>query len=346
MKKALNVFGIILALIFSLVLVPTLILNPVWRGMSGLLEPEFLQNVVSEVVAEMDASDFTLDSSELSDAMTGEGLDPELAQAIVDSAAVREIAPLLGDDLSKVVAGEFTATSLTAAEIQRIGTEHRDELAELLALLAEDEGEQLSEEEAAQVVDQLVADAPALESDLTTAFLELQTELHTEYAEVLALLTGPLVSTVLLVMALVLALLIFLCRWPHQEGLLWLGIDSALAALPVLDMAVSIKGAQVSQALAEGTGMPNVFSPVLRQAGNTILVGGVILLTLAVLLIAGFILLRDRRLKREAAAVAAVPVAPAAADPFTAAPVDPFLPDPAEKSTDSEPRERSPWDNV
>ena len=345
MKKALNVFGIILALIFSLVLVPTLIMTPVWQGVSGLLEPEFLQNVVVDVVEELKETDFTLDSSDLSSSLEGEGIDPELAQAIADSAALREIAPLLGDDLSKVVLGEFTATSLTAEEIQRVGKEHRQELAEILAMLAESEGETLTADEAAMVVDQLVAEAPAWEAELTAAFLELQTDLHTEYAEVLALLTGPVVTTALIITALVLALLIFLCRWPHQEGLLWLGIDSALAALPVLGIAVSVKGAQFSQALAEGAGVPNVFSPVLRQAGNTMLIGGVLLLAIAVLLIAGFILLRDRRKKKEAAAMAAAAPAPSV-DPFAAAPADPFLPDPAQAAADSEPVERSPWDNV
>ena len=32
MKKVFNFFGIVLALILSLALIPTLIINPVWRG--------------------------------------------------------------------------------------------------------------------------------------------------------------------------------------------------------------------------------------------------------------------------------------------------------------------------
>ena len=65
MKKALNVCGIIFAVIFSLALIPTLIMTPVWKGVSGLLEPEFLQNVVTEVVAELDEEDFTFDTSDI-----------------------------------------------------------------------------------------------------------------------------------------------------------------------------------------------------------------------------------------------------------------------------------------
>ena len=139
--------------------------------------------------------------------------------------------------------------------------------------------------------------------------------------------------------SLVLALLIFLCRWPHQEGLLWLGIDAALASLPVLGIAVSIKGAQITDALTQGTGVPGgVFAPVLRHAGNTILIGGVILLAAAVLLIALFILLRDRRMKKAAAAAVSYESA-AAADPFA-----PQLPEDS-PLRDKAPADRSPWDN-
>ena len=109
---------------------------------------------------------------------------------------------------------------------------------------------------------------------------------------------------------------------------MWLGIDAALAALPVLGIAVSIKGTQFSQARSQGVGVPNIFTPVLRQAGNAMLIGGVVLLAAAVLLIAAFILLRDRRLKREAAYADKAPTAP---------------------QSDALPRdgaERSPWDNV
>ena len=325
MKKVLNVFGIILAVLFSLALIPTLIAAPVWEGVSALMEPEFLEQAVSEMVNELQETDFQIDASD----MAAEGFDPALAQALADSAALQEIAPLLGQDLCQVVQGKFVSTALTADELQRIGSENRQELAEIFALLAQSEGEALTVEEAGLVIDQLIADSAGLEAELTGLFLELQTDLHTEYAEFLALLTGPIVTTALLIAALVLAFLIFLCRWPHQEGFLWLGIDAALAALPVLGIAVSIKGTQFSQALSQGVGVPNIFTPVLRQAGNAMLIGGVVLLAAAVLLIAAFILLRDRRLKREAAYADTAPVAA-----------------PQSYAPPRDGAERSPWDNV
>lgn len=325
MKKALNGIGIFFAVILSLALIPTLIMTPVWEGVSGLLEPEFLEQAVSEVVDELQAADFRIDTSDLA----GEGIDPALAEAIANSAALREIAPLLGQDICQVVQGEFVSTALTAEELQRIGSEHRQELAEIFALLAQSEGEALTVEEAGLVIDQMLADADGLEAELTNAFLDLQTDLQTEYAAALALLTGPVVTVALLIAALVLAVLIFLCRWPHQEGFLWLGIDAAIAALPVLGIAVSLKGTQISQALSQGMGVPDIFAPVLRHAGNSMLIGGAVLAAAAILLIAAFVLLRDRRLKREAAHADRAP----AAAPRSYAPLQ-------------DGAERSPWDNV
>ena len=62
MKKVLNVFGIIFAAILSLILIPTLIMAPVWQGVSGLLEPDFIQSVTAEIIEEIDLSDISLSS--------------------------------------------------------------------------------------------------------------------------------------------------------------------------------------------------------------------------------------------------------------------------------------------
>ena len=180
MKKVLNGFGIILAVLFSLALIPMLIVTPVWEGVSALLEPEFLEQAVSEVVEELQETDFQIDASNIA----GEGIDPALAQAIANSAALREIAPLLGQDICHVALGEFVSTTLTAEELQRIGSAHRQELAEIFALLAQSEGQVLSADEAGLVVDQLLADAAGLEAELTGLFLDMQTELQTEYGPV------------------------------------------------------------------------------------------------------------------------------------------------------------------
>lgn len=332
MKKVLNVLGIIFAVLLSLALIPTLIMAPVWQGVSGLLEPEFIQSVTTEVIEELDLSDISLSSPELVQSMTEAGITPEAAQSLLGSITAREVVRLLGQDLSQVLQGSFTTSALTEAEIARLVEENRAELIVLLRLLAQEDAVSTTDAQLSDALDVLANEqAASLSGQITQAMLELQTTLHGEFAAMLQLLTGPLVTTALLVAALVLAVLIFLCRWPHQEGLLWLGIDAALAALPVLGIAVSLKGAQLSQTLAQAAGVPNLFGPVLRHAGTSMLVDGLLLLAAAALFIAGFILLRDRRMKKQAAHADYAPAAHA--------PIEPVI-------TGSADRERSPWDNV
>ena len=48
MKKVFNVFGILLALLFSLVLIPLLIANPAFRAVSDFLQPETVEQVAAD----------------------------------------------------------------------------------------------------------------------------------------------------------------------------------------------------------------------------------------------------------------------------------------------------------
>lgn len=348
MKKVFNVVGIILAIVFSLLLIPTLMTTPIWKGVSGLLQPEVIEELTTQIVQELDFSEISLDEPELVAALEEAGITPEAAQAILSSQTAKELLSLLGTDLAQVLQGSFTTTSLTEAEVLRIADANSAELIQIVRLMVPDETAALTDEQLTLIVySTLQQEVPALLSGIDQAFTELQTELHSELSVALELLTGPIVTTALLIAALVLAVLIFLCRWPRQEGLLWLGIDAALAALPVLGTAISLKGAQISQALSQTTGLPDVFGPVLHRFGNTALIGGAILAAAAVLLIAFFILLRDRRLKKAAAHADYAPTARADYAPDFHADYAPAEPAPIEPPVaDSAEREHSPWDNV
>ena len=330
MKKVFNVFGIFLAVLFSFLLVPLLILNPIWSGLSNLLQPEVIEEVATQLVEEIDLTEMALNNPELMQSLTEAGLSPEAAQALLSSRAAQEALSIITGDFSLVIQGNFTTSSLTEDTMLRIINENQAELVQLVRILLPDETASLTDEQLALALEPIAREeiVPLL-GELNQMMLDLQTEIHGELANAMALITGPLVKNALLAGIAVLAILIFLCRWRHQEGLLWLGIDAALASLPVLGIALSLKGPQLAQLLSQGTGAPNVFGPVLHQAGNAILIGGAILGAAAVVLIAGFILLRDRRLKKQAAQSECVPTNPIPAEVVPASGA-----------------ERSPWDNV
>ena len=339
MKKVFNFFGIVLALILSLVLIPALIMNPVWRGVSGLLQPETISDLTAQLVQEIDFSEVSLDDPELAAALTEFGITQEAAQAILTSETAARVLPLLGQDLAQVVEGSFSTSALTEAEVLRIAADNRLELIALMRMVAPAEMAGLSDEPAGLVVDYFVQEEilPLL-GDLNAALTALPHPQLIEKDQVIELATSPLISQVLLIASVILAVLIFLLRWPQQKGLLWLGIDCALAALAVLGIAVPMKGAQISQALAQGTGLQRLAAPILT--------GGIILAAAAIVLVAAFILLRDRRMKKAAATQAAYePVysAPAA----TCIPADSADTPSGESAETAEvPVQRSPWDNV
>ncbi len=354
MKKVFNFFGIVLALILSLALIPTLIINPVWRGVSGLLQPEVIEDLTTQIVQEIDFSEISLDDPQLAAALAESGITPEAAQAILSSQTLAELLPLLGDDLVQVLQGSFTTTSLTEAEVLRIVEANRAELVQLLRLAAPEDTAFLTDDQLALGLDSIVqAEILPMLGEVDQLFTELQTELHGELAVALELATGPMIPTVLLVAAVVLAVLIFLFRWPQQKGFLWLGVDCILAALAVLGIALPLKGAQISQLLAQGTGLPDVFNPVLQRVANPILIGGITLVAAAVVLIAAFILLRDRRMKKAVAAQECAPVysAPTEATAFipaesAEAPTDESAAEEHTAEAADAPTQRSPWDNV
>ena len=342
MKKVFNFFGIVLALILSLALIPTLIFNPVWRGVSGLLQPTVIEELTASLVEEIDLTQLSLDQPELLQFLTENGISPEAAQALLSSQTAKDVLASVGEDLAQVLQGSFTASSLTESEALRIVDANRAELIQIARLMLPSEAAALTDEQVSMGLDSIVQEEvlPLL-GQINQAFLEMQADLHGELDFFLELATGPMIPTALLVAAAVLAVLIFLLRWPQQKGFLWLGIDCALAAMPVLGIAFSLKGAQLSQLLAQGAGLPDVFHPVLQRVATPILTGGMILAAAAVVLIAAFILLRDRRMKKAAAAQEYAPVHSAAVIPTDTPTAESESTAPAEA-----PAQRSPWDNV
>ena len=336
MKKVLNVFGILLALLFSLALVPLLIANPALRAVADFLQPETVEQVAAETIAQLDRVDLSEAIQiypELTQALTELGLTPEAAQALLGSQAVQEVLNTLVGDAAQVLQGSYTTSTLTPAELQRIAAENRAELISILRLAAPSEMAALTDEQVGQAIDSLVQEyALPLLTELDRALLEAQVQLQDYLVEIHLVLEYSKIG--LLVAALVLAVLIFLCRWPQQKGFLWLGIDCALAGLPLVGTAIPFKRGQVSQVAAQLTGLPDIFGPTAQRFGNTLLIGGLILLATAAVLIAAFVLLRDRRMRKQAAHPDYAP------DYAPAAPVAEEAP----AITDT--AERSPWDNV
>ena len=298
MRAFFNVLGIIAATLLSFVLIAVLITAPVWQGFSGLLKSDVLEKMVTK----MDFAEVVTSSPELMAELTREGISPEAAEAILNSNTFDELLQVLSADFLLAAKGEFTTTSLTGDKLVEIADRNRSEIVSIVRLLVP-EASLLTDPQLEQLVDStLPIFSGSIVSELDSAMLELQTDLAQEgVTQALEIAASPIITLALLGVAFVLALLIFLFRLRHAEGFLWLGIDSILASLPVLGIGALLKSTGVlnaATAQVPDAEMASVLFPVLGAVGSTILMGGAVLIGLGIVLIAAFVLLRDRRMRK------------------------------------------------
>lgn len=302
MKTFLNILGGIAATILSLILICILMTLPIWQGVAGLLQPKALESVIEEI----DLAEVVTIQPELVQSLTESGISEEAAKALLACDAVEELLQSMANDALKALRGEFIQTNLSQEVLAELVNEHREELVEVVLMMAPAELA-LNDEGANLLLDQLLAEQGGLLiTTINDAMLELQREMQTQnITEMVVLVTNGTVSIALIVTALIFAALIYLCRLRHAQGLIWLSVDAIIAALPTFAVAVAMMGKQLLALLSPDMAVAAAITPLLHHAGTSILIGGIVLIALGALCIVGFVLLRDRRMKKEAAAMQA-----------------------------------------
>ena len=299
MKTFLNILGAIVATFLSLILICVLLVLPTFQGTVGLLQQRALEAVIEEI----DLEDVLLTAPELTQALSESGISEEAARALLECDAVEELLQSVAGDALKALRGEFTQANLTAAGLQDLVKEYREELVEVVLLMAPAELA-LNAEGANLILDQLVSEqGDLLITTINDALVQLQQEMQAQnITDAILLVTDGVATAILIGVALVLAGLIYLCRLRHAQGLMWLGVDAIIAALPSLAIAVALMGRRLAMFITPEQSVIAVIEPLLHHAGISVLIGSVILIALGALSIIGFVLLRDRRTKKEAAA--------------------------------------------
>ncbi len=106
-------------------------------------------------------------------------------------------------------------------------------------------------------------------------------------------LLAPSVSVTFIVVIVVLALLIALCRFNRFGGLLWLGIDTLIAAVPVALLAIAIKGTAIAALLGEEqAAVSALVSSLTVVFSRKLTVAAVIYVVIGAAAITGYVLLR------------------------------------------------------
>ena len=297
MKTALNILGSIVAVFLSIALICTLALLLVLQGVTGLLQHRALENVIEQI----DLAEVVTSSPELMTELEASGVDGETVRALLSCDAADELLQSIAGDALRALRGELAQPSLTLPVLTELVNEYRAELIPIVMQMAPAEVP-VNEEMAGLMLDQILAEyGEDLVSALNESLAELQQSMQQDgITDGFLLLTNGIITAVLIGVSVVLAGLIFLCRLRHAQGLVWIGVDAILAALPTFGAGKLMTGAFLLSQLPTGA-VGAAILPLLRKVATSVFIGSAILLVLGILCIVGFVLLRKRRMKKAAA---------------------------------------------
>ena len=147
-QKALNVLGIIVAWILSIILVVLLFVSPLLLSTLSVVTPENLKKTVTSI-----------EIPDLIGAMEIEGIDSEndQLQELLSSNAVQEAYEAYMDGFFGVLEGDSSKVALTEEKLQEIVHNNIDELYEIVAAESPDLAD-LPEEEAKKAVETMLSE--------------------------------------------------------------------------------------------------------------------------------------------------------------------------------------------
>ena len=292
-KKVLNVFGIIFAWIFSIILVVILFVTPLTMSALNTVNPKNIVQTLSRVELSqfMDTLGDDLGLSE----------DPMIA-AFVNTNTAQELYDAYLNEFLNILDSDIVAEPLTDEKLQEIVDRNIDELYQL-SLQQEPELGQLPEEEGKkQLAPAMLESLKQIRDSIPTAETVKQ-ELLADQTATMALEAFSQLDAAklaLVTVIVVLALLIFVCRLFGLRGFRWLAVDLFVAsglgacicaglgmAMPILESAVAENA--IVNLLAENLLAPFVPGVYIRTG---------IMLVCAIALLVTYILIKKARTKK------------------------------------------------
>ncbi|MBQ8822420.1 MAG: hypothetical protein IJZ82_07230 [Lachnospiraceae bacterium] len=287
-KKIMNVLGIFLAIIVSLVLAVVLIATPVVSGAASFFEAENL----SKIVRSLDFNELLLGNGQLEQQLGEYG---PLLDAISETAVLEDVVDLYVEDVMNALEGSGEK-HLTVEAVKEIMVAHMDEIMPIVKSQMGDVASLLPEEEIEKYVvtylesygDTIINKLPSIE-DLG---------LSEDVLMGVRLLGEGRIVTVLVIAIAVLSVLILLLRWVHFKGFMWLGVDYLISALVVFLASFGIGGAGALLVSVAGSMAELVAEPILSVLSAAMFKGAGICAGLAVLFIIIYVVGRKLFMKK------------------------------------------------
>ena len=355
--KALNILGIIVAWILSIVLVVMLVAAPLTLSALSVLDPENIVNVVAKGLTQGQESAAAelqkeyafqklsaaskekslaetvmenLDLKEIED-VVGQKIDEEVIAGVLASDAMTDIFGAYANDVANALTGESGKKEFTAKKLQEIVHDNLDEIVKAV----EDAGVELSKSQKTEMKNK-IDDVVKKEADKIVDMLPDPEEVAEAVVEdsgvgeavAVFLAQKKTIKAVIVGSIVLLSLLIFFLRYPGFRGLRWLASDlftaGGINVITCLSLGVGTSAIKEVAEEMNNAMLSGVVDKFLAQLTTGVIIRTVIMLVAAALLLVAYYLLkifvRKKRSNKEAAPVA-VPAAPVAAPAYVSAPV-------------------------
>ena len=305
-KIILNIFGILLAVILSIVLFASLIATPVVSAATKLISPNTINQVIDEIDFEVILENSIPEESE-------SAIPKEVISKVFETQAAKDfIITLYTSEISAAFKGDVTE-GITADQIKQIFNDNIDEITDIMYQYVP-KGENISKEE---LKTNLTQELDVLSDDLAKQLPDVNQLIgegnDNELIQTASFVFSGTLLNAFIFACVILSGLIYALRFPRFKGFMWLGVVYLLATLVVL--AIGIAGSSVSSVsalLLESipAEMLGIVTPIISVIFSKITNGGLALLGLAALFIAAFILCRIFIVKKKKAAKAEENITP------------------------------------
>lgn len=248
MKKTLNVLGIIMAALLSVVLVLMLIVTPIVFSTLSLLDAQTITNVITDTLTAGQNSEPSAESvqvvtlsnvvqtndtaedvgKDVLSGIFGDSIGQEQFSAILSSKAAKELLEAYTEDLTGALTGSNQEAKFNAEKIKSIVNDNIDEIVEVLRTnipeCANMDAEELKSniqkavDEGAEEMIQALPKPEDVKRQLAESVPALETAL-----EILAM--KDTIKLIVIGAIVLLSGLVFVCRLPNLRGFRWLAID-------------------------------------------------------------------------------------------------------------------------
>ena len=294
LKGIANVFGVLLALVLSLVLFATLIATPVVSAAGTFMQTDTLKKVVKNI-------DYTelFSEMEMMGDLSESGLDPELITTLMETGMVEDIVEIYADGVFDMLEGKTDEVVLSAETVNDILQKYLDDIVPIVKAMIPAEYP-VPDETIRSMTSEMLKEYSGEIAGMLPAAEDLG--LNTEVVMAVNMLRDGTVLWGVIGVVGVLSILILLCRFMRFKGFMWLGVVYLISGAITFLASMSMGDAVKTVVAAAEPGVEAVVAPIVSIIAAEMMKGGGVLAGLAVLFILVFVVgrkLMKRRMEQQ-----------------------------------------------